>query len=368
MNTNILILCCISLAISLLYIKKQSSLLQSATEHLKTIPTSIKLVDDSEPPTYRTVRKKNYITINGDTNVVTYDFKKTLKDVKNIELISATIPRSQYRINEENENIIVTLNGNTYAPTLTNGVYNNITEVLLEINRQLYINAIVPEFGTNAPSSTSTNKYLNVVVDNMNKHSLFFSNNISGAITFDFSQSKKTCRKILGIDDNVSQITVNGTTDRIWEYIQSCYEFITDQYFDGTIVNNLISSYYDNLYMFPETYSDYFSSWNFYESTNRVNIAQQLYLDIEIDNITYWDGNNILQRIYIDESIPVTIYDRNYSTYRTLSENYLKLDKITLRMYSIRDEDKNIKIPYEFNGLEYSLQLEVITKNKELII
>ena len=54
--------------------------------------------------------------------------------------------------------------------------------------------------------------------------------------------------------------------------------------------------------------------------------------------------------------------------FQCLSENYLKLDKITLRMYSIRDEDKNIKIPYEFNGLEYSLQLEVITKNKELII
>ena len=59
MNTNIFIVCCISLAVSLLYIKKQSSLLHSATEHLKTIPTSIKLVDDSEPQTYRTVRKKN---------------------------------------------------------------------------------------------------------------------------------------------------------------------------------------------------------------------------------------------------------------------------------------------------------------------
>ena len=29
---------------------------------------------------------------------------------------------------------------------------------------------------------------------------------------------------------------------------------------------------------------------------------------------------------------------------------------------------KNKKTPYEFNGLDYSLQLEIITKNKELIM
>ena len=79
--------------------------------------------------------------------------------------------------------------------------------------------------------------------------------------------------------------------------------------------------------------------------------------------------SNILNKIYVDEMIPVTTYNREYPTYRTLSDPYLKLDKITLRFYSIVDEN-NIykKIPYEFNGLGYSLQLEIITKNKELII
>ena len=56
----------------------------------------------------------------------------------------------------------------------------------------------------------------------------------------------------------------------------------------------------------------------------------------------------------------------------------LKLDKITLRFYSITDEGNTENRPYEdihskrnpydFNGLGYSLQLEIITKNKELII
>ena len=359
MNTNIFIVCCISLAVSLLYIKKQSSLLHSATEHLKTIPTSIKLVDDSVPETYRTVRKKNYITIDGDTSVVTYQFNKTLKDVQNIELISATFPRSQYRINESNENIFIKFDNEPYKSIkITNGVYLNISEIILEINRQIYEQIMTP------------GNYLNVVVDNMNKHSIFLTN-VSNVVTIDFSNDLNTPRKVLGISDDVDTITLSDTLNRSNAFMEGCYTYITTLYRPtGSVVNNLPKSYYTNIEpgMFPNPYT-FTSDWKIHESINRVNIMQQLYLDIAIDNITYWDGNNILNKIYVDEMIPVTTYNREYPTYRTLSDPYLKLDKITLRFYSIVDEN-NIykKIPYEFNGLGYSLQLEIITKNKELII
>ena len=367
MNTNIFIICCISLAVSLLYIKKQSNLLNSATEHLKTIPTSIKLVDDSEPPTYRTVRKKNYITINGDTNVVTYQFNKTLKNVQNIELISATVPRSQYRINELNDKIYVNIDSANYIASLTRGVYLNITEILLEINRKLYLDVIVPAFGENNPPPNGY-KYLNVVADNMNKHCIFLTN-LTNTITIDFTSTLNTPKKILGISDSAGEIVLNQTMNRSNEFIQGCYSYIQNLYrLTGSVINNLPKTYYDNLLMYPTSFPYDFSSWTIYEGTNRINISQQLYLDVTIDNISYWDGTNILNRIYVDDQIPVSIYDRKYPTYRTLSDPYLKLDKITLRFYSITDEGNTENRPYDFNGLGYSLQLEIITKNKELII
>ena len=376
MNTNIFILCCISLAVSLMYIKKQSNLLHSATEHLKTIPTSIKLVDDSEPPTYRTVRKKNYITINGDSNMVTYQFNKTLKNVQNIELISATVPRSQYRINELNDKMYVQIDNNTpYKISLTNGVYLNISEILLEINTQLYLHVIEPEFGLN---DVTTTNYLNVVADNMNKHCIFLTN-LSNTVTINFTSTLNTPKKILGISDSVGEIILNETMNRSNAFMQGCYSYIHNLYrLTGSIVNNLPKTYYDNLLMYPKSFPYDFSSWKIHEGTNRLNISQQLYLDVTIDNISYWDGTNILNRIYVDELLPVSVYDRKYPTYRTLSDPYLKLDKITLRFHSITDEGNtenrsyedihSKKNPYDFNGLGYSLQLEIITKNKELII
>jgi hypothetical protein len=89
-------------------------------------------------------------------------------------------------------------------------------------------------------------------------------------------------------------------------------------------------------------------------------------MDITLDNITYWDGTNILNKTYVDETEPVTMYHRQYPSYRSMSENDLKLDKLTLRFYSITEPGK--KQLYNFNGIDYSLQLEIITKNKELII
>ncbi len=358
MNTNIFILCCISLAFSFLYIKKQSNLLNLATENLKSIPTSIKLIDTSEPETTRIIKKKNYITINGDTNVVTYKFNKTLKDIQHIELISATIPRSTYRINETNNKIYIGgIDSNIYPATLTHGVYVNITELLLEINTKIYTEIIVPLLG-------GSGNYINVLVDNMSKQCMFLTN-VNSNIFFNFSKTQNTCRTILGIDDNVENIYLSiNPPSRSNVFLEASYLYIIDQYIDGTTVNNLTGDYYNSLLMFPTIYD--FSGFYFNCTTKRINIAQQLYLDITIDNITYWDGENILNKIYVDESQPVTVYNRNYPTYRSLSEYYLKLDKITLRFISTNINDE--KIPYEFNGLGYSLQIEIVTKNKELIL
>ena len=100
MITNILIIVCIILLVAILYSKKQSNLLHAATEHLKNIPKTITLVNDKPPETTREVTKKHYITINGNENIKLHEFNKTLKNVKHIELISAIIPKSNYRIDD----------------------------------------------------------------------------------------------------------------------------------------------------------------------------------------------------------------------------------------------------------------------------
>jgi hypothetical protein len=362
MITNILIIVCIVLLIAILYSRKQSNLLHAATEHLKTIPTSIKLVDDTPPETTRNVTKKHYITINGNQSVKTYEFNKTLKNVKHIELVSAIIPKTNYKIDEFNDEFFVTINSNTYNFGITNGVYQNISELLLEINRQIYLEVVVDEYGEN--SGAVTDKFLNIVMDNMSKKIIFLTN-INDTITFNFNRTLNVPFRLLGIEEN--EITIESTTSpNINDYLITCYFYITSLWVDGYPVNNLPDSYYNALNAFPPTSTDFTTDWYFASGQSRVNIMQQLYMDITLDNITYWDGTNILNKTYVDETEPVTMYQRQYPSYRSLSENNLKLDKLTLRFYSITEPGK--KQLYNFNGIDYSLQLEIITKNKELII
>ena len=98
MNYNFLFLYIFVILIMFFYIKKQSSLIVSMTDSIKLIPTNIKLVDESPPETTRVKYHKNYITINGNENIVSYNFNTTLHHVKNIELISAVIPKSNYKL------------------------------------------------------------------------------------------------------------------------------------------------------------------------------------------------------------------------------------------------------------------------------
>lgn len=355
MLNNILIVTVISLLVAFLFIKKQSALIQTMTEQ---IPKTINFVDTTPPPPPeigRTVRKKNYITINGNTNVITYDFNRTLHDVKNIELISAIIPKSNYRINDTNNILKINANSVLYTIHLNVGVYQNISDLLLEINSKIFINMVSPVY---------TGNYFVVALDNMSKK-LFFFTDIPDDVYMDFSGN--TCARLLGIgENNVLNIT-STTPPAINDYIDTSVYYLTSTYTDGSPVNNLPAAYYATLNIFPTIGTDYtMGGWKFATSYERVNISQQLYMDVTIDNITYWDGTDILQKIFIDETSSVTNYNRQYPSYRTLSENMLKLDKITLRFFSIVDDTR--KVPYEFNGLDYSLQLEIVTKNKELNI
>jgi len=363
MITNILIIVCIILLVAILYSKKQSNLLHAATEHLKNIPKTIKLVDDKPVETTRYVTKKHYIAINGNESVKIHEFNKTLKNVKHIELISAIIPKSNYRIDGNNDELFITINSNTYNFGITNGVYINITELLLEINRQIYLEVIVDEYGVN--NGGVTDKYLNLIMDNMSKKIIFLTN-INDTISFNFSSKLKVPRRLLGIETDVININ-SSSAPHIDEFLDTCYYFITSQWEDGSPVNNLPDTYYNSLNAFPSTgFNTYALGWYFAQGSSRVNVLQSLYMDVELDNITYWDGTNILSKLFVDETLSVTNYNRNYPSYRSLNENNLKLDKLTLRFFSIIEDGK--KQYNEFNGLDYSLQLEIITKNKELII
>jgi hypothetical protein len=170
----------------------------------------------------------------------------------------------------------------------------------------------------------------------------------------------KVPRRLLGIESDVININL-PSAPQINDFLDTCYYYITSQWADGSPVNNLPDTYYNALNAFPPSGTIYTTGWYFAQGTNRVNVSQQLYMNIEIDNISYWDGTNIVSKLFIDETASVTNYNRKYPSYRSLNENNL-----TLRFYSIIEEGK--KQYYHFNGLNYSLQLEIITKNKELII
>ena len=328
--------------------------------------TIIKEITQAPKPTqpiYKKNDNKFYITINANSNNFRYDFQRVIKNIKHIEVVSAIVPKSTYRINESNNVIPLRVNGSIALLQLTQGVYDNISTIMLEFNRQIKLAIDDPSsYFSGTPPTFPNQSYINILFNSMTRKCYIIASNDIGTVEFLWSSASNTCSRAFGF---VSDIIVNqGTTYEV-DFVETSILFQTATYDNTVQVNNYPSSYYQGLAMFPNGGNGQVVDNSFFAyGQDRVNLSSQLFVDISAKEISYFDGNNVIQQVYIPENKSLVNYQRQYPIYRRLKSGIIDLDHITLKFESIIEP--GLKRAYDFNGIDYSVQLELVTTELDL--
>ena len=313
--------------------------LQSKIEELNK--KNIKLENHiSKPLKRKTVdlaTREHTIIINSDQNVTTYNFPHKLKNVRNVELISGIVPKSEYRINRYN-NLFDTIE-------ITSGFYQDIISLLMTVNQQLYDNGTGIMLAYN-----SVDRNVIAIATASTVMDLDTTNSIYPVIGFD----KETYTFPTGTSSNNDIITAS-------------LNYFLSLKLSAVAGNRAINNLPANIYTFtdqfntpPSTAITIDPAWEYLYSPNRVNMKHQLYVDINIDQVTYWDGTHRLARIYIPEDKEETEYESyGKPILRSINQEYIDLDKLTFRLNSVVSDENTH--PYDLNGLSYSLQVQITT-------
>lgn len=293
-------------------------------------------------------RKKQMVVINSNTQQTTLNLPYTLKNVESVELISGIIPKSDYRINSYKNSLEV--NGNAY--TIQSGAYSDIITLLIEINEQLYEN---PNEEVMFMFNSLSKKVIAVSNATTNTINFDVNNSLGPVLGFDEKQYTFISSPTIPESDNVARGSLTYFTKIINEpdiniktvnnYPVIRYDF-TSQFYSSTPING------SKIIVNP--------NWTYIESENRVNMKHQLYIDIILDKVQYWDGTYRLARIFVKE----TEEEVEYTSYgnpirRPLAEKLINLDKLTCRLNAVISD--TLSYPYDLNGINYSLQIEIVT-------
>lgn len=280
--------------------------------------------------------REHTIIINSDENVMTYDFPYTLKNVRHVELISGIVPKSEYRINEYNNMF------DTYD--IRTGYYTDIISMLMQINQRLY-----DESTGIILAYDSVNRNVIAIAQATTQMNLDVDNSIYPIIGFE----KEDYTFPTGTTHDANVITTSLL------YFVNLKSTATT---GGRGINNYPPSYYTFTSQFNPsgTTINIDPNWEYLYSPNRVNMKHQLYVDVSMDEVTYWDGTHRLARIYIPEEKEETEYESyGKPILRSLNQEYIDLDKLTFRLHSVVSETNTH--PYDLNGLCYSLQVQITT-------
>lgn len=282
--------------------------------------------------------KEHTIILNSDQNVVTYDFPYTLRNVKHVELITGIMPKAQYRINEFN-NVINDLE-------IRPGSYTDIISLLMYVNQQLYENG----------------EGIVLMFDSLERNIIAAANT---AVTLNLSDSD-TLAPVLGYGANTYTFPASSTFDA--NVITGSLTHFTTLKQSANDTNSTINNYPPDYYTFTSLFANNVpsASWQYLYGDDRVNMKHQMYVDVLMDEVTYFDGTHRLARIFVPEDRD----DAEYQSYgrpilRSLNADYIDLDKITFRLKSIVSDTRSND--YQLNGLNYSLQVQITTVDPYLI-
>ena len=247
---------------------------------------------------------------------------------------------------------------------MTHGVYDTISNLQLEINRQIALAIASPADYFESPPSFPVGSKITLLLDTMTRKIFIQAwRNIGvNQVKLLWKSKSNTCARAFGFVEDASAGS-GPPTSYTTDFIDISILFQTSMYSGTVQVNNLPSSYYSGLNIFATTPINA-AEWYYAFAEDRVNITHQIFVDIEVNEFSYWDGTNVLQQVYIPEDQSIVNYQRQYPIYRRLREEKMNLDHLTISFTSI--VEPGVKIPYEFNGIDYSVQLEIITDDLEL--
>lgn len=362
MNAGIIIACIVALGIILRMYKmgKKNSQFEEMVEQLNAQLHKIRKENvEMEKRLAKPVTKKamelatreHTIIINSADTNTEYVFPYKLKNVKNVELISGIVPKSEYRINPYNDK----LTANATPITLTDGNYTDVITMLMHINQELYDN------------NTGVMMMYNSVTRNVIA--------VAPAGTVLDLTDTNSCAQLIGFTPDTYTFPSGTThdTQTIMASLQYFYNLKTTSETSSTAINNLPANTYTFTTQFVSQSGngnnisiDIDPAWEYIYGDLRVNMKHQLYVDIEIDEIQYWDGTHRLARIFIPEEKDETEY-QSYGKpiLRSLNQDYYDLDRLNFRLKSVVSETN--KHPYDLKGLPYSLQVQITTVDPYLL-
>lgn len=286
--------------------------------------------------------KHHTVMVNSDQNKVTVDLPHRLKNVQHVELISGIVPKSQYRVNTHNNTFSIGSN----AYTVQTGGYTDIISLLMKVNQDIY----------------DRGDQVVLVYNALDRNVIVSANTSTTSITFD------TMGPLLGLE-NAEYIFSSTSLDSniVGSSLQYFVSLRTNSTSTSKAINNLPGTYY--------TFTDSFvtgttvvvdPTLQYIVGTNRVNMKHQLYMDVTIDEVQYWDGSHRLARIYIPEDKEETEYESyGRPILRSLIDDHMTLDKLTINLKSVFSEIESYD--YDLNGLNYSLQIQITTVDKMLL-
>ena len=336
-------------------------LLQDEINLLKVsqIPSNVHVKEKKVLPDSGFTYKKHMVIVNSDENVTQIDLPHKLKNVVHAELISGIMPKSQSRINQFNNSFAYL--GNLYQ--VEQGSYSDIISLLMLINQQVHdSNPAFPLYFT----FDALHRKIVACAD---------VNDVGHAPTpadvIDFSVPN-SIGHVLGFDDEkipISQFTDTFQQNVLNSSLNYFYDLRSKSQLNNKAINNFPPSVYTYIdeFVLPDGSINQLAtaSWTFKTGQSRVNMKHQLYVDVELDEVQYWDGTNRLARVFIPESLDETEYTSyNNPIRRSLREDFINLDKLTVRLKSVVSENK--KHDYDLQGLNYSLQIELTTVDKLL--
>ena len=294
-----------------------------------------------EKPDHEMQKREYTLVLNSSETEAVYEFPYTLKNVRNVELISGIVPKSEYRINPYNDQL--------GTLSLTTGNYTDIITLLMHINQELY------EAGTG----------IIMAYDSVKRNVISMA---PQGTALDLSVPN-TCAPVIGYTPANYTFPAGTLSDSnvITSSLQYFYNVKTSSENASLAINNLPANTYTFVSQFVPTSNVVINpAWEYLYGDLRVNMKHQLYVDIDIDEIQYWDGSHRLARIFIPEDKDET----EYTSYgkpilRNLNKDYYDLDRLHFKLSSVVSETN--KHPYDLKGLSYSLQVQITTVEPYLL-
>ena len=286
--------------------------------------------------------KHHTLMVNSDQNKVTIDLPHRLRNVQHVELISGIVPKSQYRVNIHNNTFSI---GNN-AYTVQTGGYTDIISLLMKINQDIY----------------DRGDQVILMYNSLDRNVFISANTSTTSITFD------TMGPLLGFE-NAEYVFSGPALDAnvVTSSLQYFLSLRTNSVSASKAINNLPGAYYTFVDSFVTGTTIFVDpTLQYVVGENRVNMKHQLYMDVTIDEVQYWDGSHRLARIYIPEDKEETEYESyGRPILRSLINDHMTLDKLTINLKSVLSETE--VYDYDLNGLNYSLQIQITTVDKLLL-